>query len=72
MDCRASALHFGNVECQMSNVGPILTDVCVIDIVSLEGNSGGLVTLYATPRARNTAETLLQSHLEGVRSVTEE
>ena len=41
---------------------------CVIDVVSLDGNSGGLVTLYATPGSRDMAATLLQSHLEAVRT----
>jgi len=37
---------------------------CVIDVVSLEGNSGGLVTVYSTPAATDAAATLLHSHLD--------
>ena len=52
MDCRASALHFGNVECQMSNVGPILTDVfwpssAMCNLVVLNGHEDVVVTIAA-------------------------
>ena len=36
---------------------------CVIDIESLEGTCGGLVSLYATPAATAMASTILHSHL---------
>jgi len=40
---------------------------CLIDIVSLDGNAGGLLTLYATPSSQTMATTLLQSYVENVR-----
>ena len=46
---------------------------CFIDVVSLDDNNGGSITLYSTPNAKDMATALLQSYLEDVRkSVLEE
>jgi len=46
---------------------------CLIDVVSLEGNNGGLLTLYSTPDVRNMATARLRSYLRDVmKSVAEE
>ena len=46
---------------------------CIIDVVSLDGNNGGLLTLYSTENSKNRATALLQSYLDDTRkSVAEE
>lgn len=39
---------------------------CFIDIASLDGNSGGSLTLYATPSSKKTSASLLQAHIKDV------
>jgi len=39
---------------------------CFIDIVSLDGNSGGSLTLYATPSSKKRSASLLEAHIKDV------
>jgi len=46
---------------------------CFIDLLSLGGNNGGSLVLYATPSSKTASTSLLQSHVEDVtKSVAEE